>query len=514
MISFHKTICLIFFALANGFYSETLAQSFSTEIFPGGPGPDYKFSMNAKDTNFACYYSSGQDILKGVGYVSDFLSRYSRSGSITKKVSLSSPDFPKPLPAVSFVLLENKIIAFTILGNTDKTLSVYACEIKPITFEQVNSPVFVFKYSSKSWSLLGGRLPSIIVSENNKCVLVASFGKDDLNPTLLHGVLLNAKLEKMWDKTFTSDVDLQAMLLMQIRLGDDGRLIMAEFSGKLTETTMEIVNLSKSSFHVFTTEEESVKIFDHVLSLDTVNPLNIRTGFLTDGTLICTGLYGKENNIVSRGVYYISYGPHSVVPLIKKATSFPAVFIQEAMEEQAGVLKGRSDKGLNNVKLEKMVIGNGSVVILAEHEYMGGDFSPGFHLQDIVAISFSSGGEVNWFKRINKSQVLEDSDSNFCSFSAFESNGKIFVFYNDNEKNGDDPSDPNPGTFKNPKTGNLVCVSINEKGIMQKTLIIGFNKANIPQPLFMDQVSKNSFICPAVSFGMDQERSVLRINCQ
>jgi hypothetical protein len=517
---FRKILFTVLVALGSSFYSETHAQNFSTSSFPVNSLLTYDFSMHAADTSFAYYYTGGTALLKGVGYATNIIERISHSGTVHKVVNLTSPDFPKPLAAVRFVRLDTTIVAFTVLAKKGEEHALYACELNAKTLEQVNSPVLVFKYTPKSSSLIGGRLPLIITSENNLQVMIATFEGDPLNATTIHGTLLNARLKKVWDKTFVSDKNIEAMLITEIHLTDEGQLLMTGFTGTLSEPAETITNLSKSAFHVFTLELESKYIYDHEIVLDSVNPLNVKAAFLPDGSLICTGMYGKDNNFgsaggqFSRGVYYMSYAPRSVVPLLKKATPFSVSFIHEAMVEPA-LIADHPTKGLINLRLKKMIVcSSGSIIILAEHEFSGSDVSPGHHLQELDAVSFLPNGEVHWFKRICKSQVLDDEERNLCSFSAFESHGKILVFYNDNDQNSDDPSDPNQETYKGTKTGKLVCVAVSEKGDMRKTVVIGFNKdTNVPQPLEMHQLDDNTYDCLAVISKLSQTNSILRINC-
>src|SRR4051812_18776189 len=94
------------------------AQIFSVVSVPVKSVVADHFSMIPTcDTTLTYFPTMGGGLLKGIGYAFNRLETVNDKGAIQKLVKLSSPDFPKPLAAFQFAVLDKALYAFTLLAK-------------------------------------------------------------------------------------------------------------------------------------------------------------------------------------------------------------------------------------------------------------------------------------------------------------------------------------------------------------------------------------------------------------
>ena len=129
--------------------------------------------------------------------------------------------------------------------------------------------------------------------------------------------------------------------------------------------------------------------------------------------------------------------------------------LSSAIRNQTGI--NRTSRAFNNYEVRNLIVKNdGGFVLLAEsffvsirnNGYMPGYYSyyymsplstttniREYHYDDIIALSYSADGNLNWHSFIRKEQYSQEDNGLFSSYGFFNTGGSLGFLFNDYARN-------------------------------------------------------------------------------
>lgn len=210
---------------------------------------------------------------------------------------------------------------------------------------------------------------------------------------------------------------------------------------------------------------EAFNIELNEINNDTIDsiPINSNHLNLTDVKIECNnyqlsiaGLYSNdESNVKVIGTYYFNYSLIDKKIINEGTTSFDSDFIMQNWSERAKkrtiekVAKGKDTPALYDYYLKGLIpLKDSSIIFLMEQYYINSfnytDPRTGFittryiyHYNDIIVGKISPQNKISWMKMIPKNQISENDGGYFSSFSYYNSENKLKLYFNDIATNYD-----------------------------------------------------------------------------
>jgi hypothetical protein len=192
---------------------------------------------------------------------------------------------------------------------------------------------------------------------------------------------------------------------------------------------------------------------DYTLKPEGKKPSSLRTAFDKDGNIICAGFYTEKGWQFGKGWYFMKINAQAKEISFAKTGAFEKSFISNASGDKSidnakCVYPKDVSPELESYSADKLQpLDNGSMVLITEQNYettrtdeYSRDKEYGkpaetvylresstWYCNDIVAVSFSPEGSIQWIKRIPKLQKILDKDYG-SYFYAFVNNKLHFLY--------------------------------------------------------------------------------------
>jgi hypothetical protein len=235
------------------------------------------------------------------------------------------------------------------------------------------------------------------------------------------------------------------------------------------------------------------------------------------GDIVCAGFYSSFDSYSVKGAFFLRIDEETKAIKAKKFKEFNLDFItQNLSDKQEAKTRKKAAKGKNvemhNYVLEDLILkSNGGALLLGENSYTyltthtssngngGTTTTTTTHYvnNDIIAISISPDGEIEWTQKIAKKQHTTNDGAMWSSYSLMIDRNKMYFFFNDNVENvGYKEGQDKFHTFVNYKKGVVMCVELDSKGNKQRS------------PLFETKVAQ-VFIRPGVNLQIADKEIVV-----
>lgn len=230
----------------------------------------------------------------------------------------------------------------------------------------------------------------------------------------------------------------------------------------------------------------------------------------TDGSLYFGGFFGNSCCSID-GSFFVNMNGETGEVNSVSAKNFSLDFVKQGLsEKKQDKLDKKYEDGefvsFDNVDFKDFIVRkDGSVVLVGEfyavkldgkEEAVTPENALHFNYKDIVVVSISKEGEIQWSKKILKRQLTTDDGGFMSSFVLAVNNDKLHFIFNDHEKNLNAKSESELATYdRSDKTSVLTMVTIDAEGSMSREKIISQQELGLEiRPQSCAQVSEKELI--------------------
>lgn len=264
-------------------------------------------------------------------------------------------------------------------------------------------------------------------------------------------------------------------------------------------------------------KENKLKEFDITLGDKWITSLSF--GMAPNGDIVAGGFYSNTHEQTIAGTFYlrIDNKTHSIVS--KNLKAFEKNFMMEFLPER----KVKKGKELSDFYFDHFIVReDGSVLFVAEQYYMQvvntyndpygigpygvtgyspyygrGNINYQYYYNDLIVVSVSSEGVIDWARKIPKRQVSTNDGGYYLSYAMAHNANGIYILFNDNPKNT--PSWRNAGNeiYSMLKTRKSIATLayINKSGMVNySSLFSAKDSKQILRPKMHYQSSLNELI--------------------
>ncbi len=252
-------------------------------------------------------------------------------------------------------------------------------------------------------------------------------------------------------------------------------------------------------------------------------PVKVEGKFLTDmqiainpeQDIICGGFYSAEGTTSIKGSYFLKIDYESKGIIAKAFQEFEIDFITQNMGEREKKKTKKKDAKGKSIELYQYVLDdivlnkNGGAVLIGE-QFLSTTrtetttdangfttFSTDYlyYYYDIIVISLSPDGEIEWAKKIAKKQFSKNDGAFFSSYAHAVVKDKLYFIFNDNPKNlfykGEGPL----YNFNRGKESLVVLVTIDYHGNLTKEALFSKQEVGMfTRPMVCEQISGNEMV--------------------
>jgi len=362
--------------------------------------------------------------------------------------------YPEILPKKSYIertiAFNGAIIIFySILDKPNKTNNLYYTIIDQADMSTLESGVSLMEleYTSKRNS---GNFDISMSRDSSKLMIFANTpmarsrnAKDEAQV-----VVMNEEFEILWDQVVTIPHADRDFIIEQYKVDNDGNLFIV---GRLyKQKSMRSKGKPGSTYKILASYDEGESLEEIDVELSS-NKFISEFDFLVTkaGNLICTGLYSNESYGRAAGAFYLEIEAETLDYLVEQKEDFDLDFLTEGLtEKQTKKVKKKMDKGKSvefaNFKVRNIVQkADGGLVMVAEHHYVytttttttGANgvttttTTTHYIYGDIILVSFSEEGEIEWTKTVPKYQYSTNDGGYKSGFELTVKGDKMHFYY-------------------------------------------------------------------------------------
>lgn len=259
-------------------------------------------------------------------------------------------------------------------------------------------------------------------------------------------------------------------------------------------------------------------------------PVEIPGTFLTDmqiainddQDIICGGFYSAEGTFSIKGSYFLKINSETKEILTKEFKEFGIDFITQNMtEKKEEKAKKRAESGkdieLYQYDLKDIILrDDGGAVLIGEQFYVvtttvkmsngnGGTTTSStsqYFYNDIIVISISPDGSIDWNEKIPKKQVTVNDGGFYSSFAVSVVKDKLYFVFNDHPNNLFYKKQGKLSNFNKGPDSVMVLVELDSQGNQTREALYNAKKSGIlTRPKVCEQISDNEMIL----FGQDNK---------
>lgn len=254
---------------------------------------------------------------------------------------------------------------------------------------------------------------------------------------------------------------------------------------------------------------------EHTISLEDKFITDIKVEVQDNQNIVCAGFYSEKGTFSIKGSYYMVLDAETKDVIKKSTHEFGIDFItQNLTERQEKKKKKKAKKGkkieLYEYDLDKIIPRkDGGTYLIAEQYFMRvvtttytdskGNTSTRttyhYHYNDIIVISISAEGDIEWTEKIAKRQHTTNDSGYFSSYSMAEVEDKLYFIFNDNPKNMFLKKGEKIYNYNKSKKSIVTIVEMNKDGKQTRELLFTKDDTDVRvRTKVSEQMSENEFI--------------------
>ena len=284
--------------------------------------------------------------------------------------------------------------------------------------------------------------------DNSKFLIVYMLPMEDEEGMLIYRFLLYDKdFKLLWKKEKPLGYSADRFLIDEVDAANDGTIAI---TGKITnEDEKSDMPFEK---HMFVLTKNGTELKDYLIKPEGKRPTSIKTRFDKDNIIVCSGFYTEKGWQYGKGWYLMRINPLTKEMVYVKTGAFDKKFIVNPsgikdMDKIKCVDTKDPSPELERYKAKVLQFAdNGDILLITEQDYkttskelvdrktLSGrvyttdwEESHTYYFNDIIVVSFSADGNLQWIKRVPKMQkIIMDSFGSFVY--AFVNNKMHFVY--------------------------------------------------------------------------------------
>ncbi|WP_282778129.1 hypothetical protein [Phaeodactylibacter xiamenensis] len=277
----------------------------------------------------------------------------------------------------------------------------------------------------------------------------------------------------------------------------------------------EIRGAPNYKYQILSYSDEGTKLQQYPIDPEGKFLNGMKIAIKEDQNIICSGFYSLEGNNSIHGSGFIRINSKTKSIEEKKFAEFGIDFLTQNMsdgKEKRTKKKKENDRdvALYAYKLDGIILkDDGGATLIGEQRSDFSNFrystnpigqqtrqtNVKYTCNDIIVVSLSSNGEIEWAKKIQKKQETIDDAAFFSSYSVSVVKDKLHFIYNDHPKNLNYDGE---GRIRNMSVQNesyLVLTTLGRDGILTKEALFSSYDADVrARPIVSEQISNNEMI--------------------
>ena len=324
------------------------------------------------------------------------------------------------------------------------------------------------------------------------------------------------EMNELWEKTVILPYSDKLFRVTSFKIDNNGNvhLLGKAYKGKLRETVNGVPNYK---YRLLSYSNEGKTKKNNAITFGDLFIADMQFTFNKEEELICAGFYSKKGTYGIKGTFFIKYDMTDFSVLDKSHNEFEADFIVQNLSNWAkSKAKKKASKGkepeLYNYDLDNIILREDGGAVLIGEQYKvktithttttanGGtttSTTTQYYYNDIIVVSLSPEGEIDWTKKIAKTQSSSNDGGFYSSYALAIVNDKLYFVFNDNVRNLDYNGNGRPVNYRlSGKSGVVVLIELDSEGRLSKREAL-FNTKElelIVRPKVCQQVSNNEMI--------------------
>lgn len=397
-----------------------------------------------------------------------------------------------------------------------ESVEVSAYNIDPNSLKPISSPKLLLQFVSESRSANWSSLQTMFSRDMSKLLLFRNdkAGKKEKTTYTINVFDASDNFSPIWEQSYQSDEIDKLEDIANVKVNNEGGVyLMAQIFNEKRKTIVDGKVNYKFKLKEFSKEGKSMNSVDLDLGDEFITQISIAINQNDD--IVCTGFYSSKTSFGIKGCFY-KLLDHKSKTLIKESKKeFSLDFITSEMSEKAAKkVKKKKAKGksveLASFQLRDIVLDEDvGVIQVAERYYVRSHTYTDangvshtyytYHYDDIIVISISPEGEIEWARKIQKRQSSRSPNS-FMSYHLSIQGDKLYFFFNGNAESLL-PNKKKSHYWSTGKKAAGIIVEVNEEGYMKKDIfydyaghrafaLIGRTVDFEDELIFMSQVKK------------------------
>jgi hypothetical protein len=312
--------------------------------------------------------------------------------------------------------------------NTHEKVSLYARQITSDSFALSGDSIELIKPFRMTSNYYRG---NFAISPDYSKILVYDFEEEgDIDDVkgLTNKIRLrvfDSSFKKLWSRTVNLSPDGGAkrkVSIKKLRINNRGDVaILSDIFRNHRTYNSRNVTADPTLFFVGK-EKKNYSLFKPNLGEYFFNQINFT--FDTKGNILWFGFYSKQKYYQQKGVFFIKINRDRSKVLVKKQHELSPELISKLLNKK----KVRAKSEARSYKLKHWrLMQDGGIVMSAEQEP---NTSYNFRSNDIVAIRFSSEGEITWAKHLFKYGNQPRNQKVFLSHYMYTAKNNIYFLFN------------------------------------------------------------------------------------
>ncbi len=377
-------------------------------------------------------------------------------------------------------------------------------------------PIFDLSLERRLRYAYGG-FDYVISRDEQKIAFVTQYPGDKDDHAELGLQVHDNRFDLLWEYDLELPYKKELVDITGIDVSSNGQLLCLI---KVFEPKSEFSTKRSSSFQYhLITADGSGKHHDAIIALESGNPIqHLHFEITKEQEVILAGFYGSGCCDIL-GTFFLKLDENQKLKQIS-TEAFGIDFITQGStlrqrEKLGRKLEKGQELGLDKVDFRNFILrSDGSVVLIGELYAVamtsrnGSESYPShFNYKDIIVVSISASGEIEWSKKILKRQLTTDDGGFMSSFVLAVNHDKLHIVFNDHMDNLGVEKMSELNTYsRNPKTSIVAMVSLDRMGGMQREKLISQKELGLEiRPQSCEQISANELIL----FGMNRSENQL-----
>jgi len=239
------------------------------------------------------------------------------------------------------------------------------------------------------------------------------------------------------------------------------------------------------------------------------------TSVLADGDIICVGFYGDRNLSDIQGSFHLKIDKETRKTVSREFSAFDVEFLGQNLNRRKQKRIARRDEAGKDNELTGYVLHeiiqrkDGGLYLVAENAYVreiGNNQGVGINnnlgvrsfeyiYNDIVVISMSAKGVVEWREKIAKRQESTNDEGRYLSYAVQLVNDELYFVFNDDPRNLDYDGEGKINRYARQNNDVINLVHVTSSGKQSRHLLYSLQDAKvIARPRIHSQISEDLMV--------------------